>query len=209
MWALIDEFDSIHSWEWELWEKQPEEWNAAYDEICALDKVDAPAAFAKALELTKAEYPFALTFVGYGLWSGHGVAKDTEQAAEYYSRAKRAGSWLALIHFARIRSSQGRLGDAIAALQDGVDYGHMPSYFWSAAFKWKAAGNRKTQGKVSQEVRPMLEKLLEYDHAGARWFLAKHHLRGDFGLRGLRRGWDLMRASIRQLGWNTPEEVTA
>ena len=205
MWARVDEFDRKYSREWELWDELPEELNAAYEEACLLQEADPHAAIAKLNELAAADHPFALARLGWCTWSGVGVEQDRDQAGEFFQRAIGSGSQLSIVDYSRFCVSIGRYEPALTALRSGVDQGHLPSQFWLAYFRWKSRKRRH----ISREIRPILEGLLDYDHAGARWFLAMFHLRGHYGLRGLRRGWNHMLRSIEQLNEDVPDEVVA
>lgn len=146
---------------------------------------DPASAFKLFVEAAEAGSVYSMERVGWHYWTGTGVVADASLALEYYRRAVAGGSWMATIAYARLLFELGRHDEWQTVLQDGVEVGFVPAYFWLA---WLRHVQAKTP-ESRMEVRPLLEHAARQGHPAAKFFLSRWMARGQLGLLNVPRGW--------------------
>lgn len=209
VWRGVEDFDRTHSWEYELWEEQPEALNTRCEKAWELrrssDEADHAACAAQLKELAEAGHPFAMTSLAGMYQRGIGVQQDRSLAVHFYGEAFEAGSWLAGLYYARMMENSGEQEIVDDILESGVRNRHLPAFFWLAYFRFRRNPGRKT----AQAVRPLLEELIGQQHHGARYMLSGMKLRGYYGLRDVREGYREMMDHAAELDAELEQRAVA
>jgi hypothetical protein len=145
-------WERAHSKDDELWWRDSARNRGLIEEAQAAQNADPEAAFRMLLEAAEAGSARALESVGWHYASGTAVAADFDEAAGYYRRAIRAGSWMATIAYARLLAAHGHVDESEEVLRDGVARDFVPAYFWLAWLRYDRAPTRAT----CRAIRPML-----------------------------------------------------
>ncbi len=167
----------------QLWSEESDE-NWELIQRAAQMYYSEAAAFELHLEAAKAGSVWCQQMVGWHYWTGNGVAADKYLALQYYHAAICGGSWIATLHYARLLYDIGRHDDCERVLNDGVDCGFVPSFYWLAWFRHERHGTRA----VREEVRPLVEHAAKAGHPGAKDLLTHWMATGRLRLRDIPRG---------------------
>jgi TPR repeat protein len=187
LWAGIYDWEAAYSGDWDLWTGD-ENSQRLIDQAEAVSGTDPHTAFKMHLQAAEAGSSWAMQMVGWQYRWGTVEAADYELAQEYYRRAICAGSWSATLPYADLLAEQGHFEASEQVLQDGVDCGFVPAYYWLARLGLDRSRDRKT----CREVRPLLEYAKDRGHPGAKYLLATMMLLGKFGLREIPAGFRRM-----------------
>lgn len=201
----------MHRWEHDFashWE--PAEEGAAirgrWAEAESLREEHPAVALAIHLELAEAGSAHSTIMAGWYHQTGRGAEQDNAAAEEFYRRALCMRSWRATILYAKLLFKRGAHDKWPSTLQNGVDNGFIPSFFWLAWFRYKQSPSRRT----AREVRPLLETAAEAGHPGAKAILVRWTMSGKFGLREIPRGLRMARELLQsQIDSENTDEGTA
>lgn len=205
-WANSDKWERAQSNDWELWAGETDHQRELNRQASELGKTDPEAAFRRRVEAADAGSTWAMQKVGWGYATGTDVAANFELAQSYYRRAITAGSSMATILYAQLLAKHERYDESQQVLEEGVRADFIPAIFWRARIRYRQSPTRST----AREIAPLLEYATGKGHLGAELTLNRLLLRGKLGLRGIARGFGMMRAYIvRQLkNDKTGEEAT-
>ncbi|MCA1789069.1 MAG: sel1 repeat family protein [Thioalkalivibrio sp.] len=147
----------------------------------ALEPPDWDAARAAFAEAAEQGSPRAMSYLGWMYEEGHGVARDGEQAADWYGRAVRAGA-----HDFAVKLGWMYLGgDGVAQDREQAEFwfrhalaaGHVPAQVaWASVLIADAQGGRDAERVF--EAQELLEQALEDGHDLAAYFLARIYIEG-------------------------------
>lgn len=188
LWSYSDAWERAHSNDADLWELEPATNRELIEQAYAVQESDAAAAFRLYLEAAEAGSPGGMEMVGLHYHWGFAVAADFEKAAEYYSRAVSAGSWMATIGYARLLEEHGCHDDCERVLEDGVAADFVAAFFWLAWIRYQRCKSRE----VCREIRPLLEYAASKGHPAAKVNFARLMVRGKFGVRAIPAGFGLL-----------------
>ncbi len=166
---------------------------------------DPAAALAIHLELAEKGSVFSMLKAGWQHAHGHGTERDDAAAEEFFRRALCAGSWKATTRYAMLLFERGAHDKWPSTLDDGVQKGFVPSFFWLAWYRYKRSPRRRT----AREVRHLLEAAAAAGHPGARLTLARWTASGKFGLREIPHGFDMLRAILQSIIDSDNDTATA
>lgn len=197
-----DEWERAASNDYELWSEQSDYSRDLSRQALAIQDTDPDAAFRLYLEAAEAGSAWAMEVVGSCYHSGNMVQADFGLAQDFYYRALSAGSWMATIRYARLLEAHGYFDHCEDVLQDGVENGFIPSFFWLAWFRYKRS--RTTQ--TAREIRPLLERAAEWGHPEAELLIARLMMRGRFGIRHIPDGLRRLTAIVASTSPNQPRE---
>ena len=183
-WAESDAWERSAANESHLLSEESDENWELIQRAAQMDYSEA-AAFEPHLEAANTGSLMCQQMVGWHYWTGNGVAADKYLASQYYHSAICGGSWMATLHYARLLYDIGRYDDCESVLNDGVDCGFVPSFYWLAWFRHKRHGTRA----VREEVRPLVEHAAKAGHPGARDLLIHWMATGRLRLRDIPRGF--------------------
>lgn len=184
-WKHSEAWESAHSNEYELWSAISDQARERLNAAKAIREMNPAEAFRIYRELADAGVFWAMEMMAYQYWTGIGVARDFEQAQAYYCRAIEAGSWMATLRYARLLVSQGQFDAAHGVLQDGVQAGFIPAFYWLARLRYRRLGSRRT----IREIVPLLEHAARAGHPAAALFLARLRMVGKLGVGEIMRGF--------------------
>jgi TPR repeat protein len=184
----------------EDWEAVTERWAEAR----RIQDTNPSAALAIYRELADGGSAHSLRMTGWHHEVGQGTEQDIQAAQEFYRRAIAAGSWKATIAYARLSFERGADDEWRRQLEDGVEKGYVPAYFWLARYRLYRSWNKKT----AREVQPLLEAAYQAGHPGAQGTLVGLMLFGMFGLRHIPRGIRLFRELLRSRIGKPSEDVS-
>lgn len=184
----VFEFDRQNSWEYEVWDEQPDELNDVADEASRLFISDPQKSFRLYLAAAESGHIPSIYAIGLFHGKGNGVDKDPDEAIKWFKRASDAGSWLAGLQYARTLRSGGRKEEARDWFEQAVDAGHLPSNYWFARMLWHDRNIENTK----QRILTLLEELIAYNHLGAHLMLARMMIQREYGLRQVPKGIHLI-----------------
>lgn len=184
-WEQADRWDRGHSNEYALFSKISGEARERLDAATAIWPTNPDAAFRIYLDLADGGVAWAMETVACQYAQGTHVAQDFEQAAVYYRRAIEAGSWIATVRYAQLMAKLGHFDICQKTLEDGVQAGFIPAFYWLAWFRYRQSKNRRT----CREIKPLLERATAAGHPAAALLLAQMRLGGKFGLRETPQGF--------------------
>jgi TPR repeat protein len=118
--------------------------------------------------------------------------RDSDKAAELYRIAYQSGSSAALLNLALILYKSGKISDAERLWSEGVAKNDPPSMYWLAHLYLNDLSNVKKQAEAAR----LLEQANQLGQIRATILLAKMHLTGKYGVRGIPRGLLLFLQSI-------------
>lgn len=165
--------------------EQSDEQSAIIEHAAQILDSDPASGFGLFVEAAEAGSVYSMERVGWHYWTGTGVMADTSLALEYYRRAVAGGSWTATIAYARLLFELGRHDEWQTVLQDSVEAGFVPAYFWLAWLRYLQAKTPESR----REIRPLLEHAARQGHPAAKFFLSRWMARGQLGLLNVPRGW--------------------
>jgi hypothetical protein len=191
IWRASHDWDESYAADWEPAEGDEirERWALAKS---LLDE-DPAAALAIYHELAERGSPFAMLWAGFLHETGRGTKPDAAAAEEFYRGALCAGSWKATLGYARMLFKRGAHDKWPSTLQDGVDNGFIPAFFWLAWYQYE----RSPTSRTARQMRRVLEAADRAGHPGAELLLARWTAAGKFGLREIPRGLRMLRAIFR------------
>src|SRR3569623_2135435 len=144
--------------------------------------------------------------VGVRYHIGAGVTADFERAEKYYRRAISEGSQMATILYVRLLAKHGYRERCEQVVEDAVQTGCIPAFYWLAWFRLELSKSRKT----AREIAPLVEYAAKEGHPGAEVMLGRLLLSGTLGLPGNPRGLRIFRGFVaRQIKANEAEEHLA
>lgn len=184
VYARIDEWERDASNESALFSEESDE---AREQIERAQNSDASSALQLYIDAAEAGSIWSLEMVGWHYWTGTGVAVDLYKALEYYHRAIGRGSWMATVYYARLLAEIGHYDDCEQTLANGIAADFVPSYYWSARFRYERSRN----SNVCRDVRPLLEFAAGKGHPGAIALLARWMMVGKLGLHNIPKGFRL------------------
>ncbi len=203
-------WESAYKWEdefsrdWEPWEDDD---NLRTEVSDAVKLIETNASQALRLLITLADKGSvrAMRWVGY-LYDDHsGIEENQEMVGEYFHRALCAGSWGSTISYANFLYRQGEHNRWPSVLEDGMEQGFVPAFFWYSWNKYRL----RPSNHVAREVRPMMLKAVEAGHPGAELMLARWTARGRFGLRKIPEGFRLFRKIVAKASAAHEDKPTA
>ena len=195
-WKQADAWDRAHSNEYALFSKISDEARERLDAAKAIWSTDPDAAFCIYLDLAEDGVAWAMEIVAHEYAQGTLVVHDFEQAQIYLRRAIEAGSWMATVKYARLLAKLGHFDTCEITLQDGVQAGFIPAFYWLAWFRFRQSKSRQT----CREIRPLLERAADAGHPAAALLLAQMRLRRKFGFREIPQGFREMMQIAGRVG---------
>lgn len=192
IWTESDEWERIEADQHGIWHRQSAGIQAQALAACELDQSDA-ATVKIYKELADAGSVWSMETVALHYHIGLGVAPDFDLAQDYYRSAISGGSWMATLGYARLLANHGHYDHCERILEDGVDCGFAPAYFWLGWFRH----DRPDSNTTRKQVRPLLEYAANKGHPGARAILTQWLIQGKLGVRGIFQGIGLLRGILR------------
>ncbi|WP_337847089.1 hypothetical protein [Sphingomonas sp.] len=177
-WSAAADWEAQFTAEHGYW---PDETAANADLIArarAMQRDDPAAALALFRTAADQGSPEALELVAWHYQTGTFVPADADRAGEWFRRAIAAGAWRATIAYARHLDSLGHIDLADALLQDGIDAGFAPAFFWLGYLR----ARRDPTNATRRAVRPLLEHAAASGHPLAEWTVARWMARGTLGI---------------------------
>ncbi|MFZ5720835.1 MAG: hypothetical protein ACOY5Y_15355 [Pseudomonadota bacterium] len=160
---------------------------------------DPESAFSQLVEFAQQGSVWAMIHVGWCRHAGCGTLADQIDSERWYRRAHEAGSDRALLDYAlmlRRRGASDLEADVYAA---GVARDWAPALCSYAQLRISQADTRKQ--RLIQKA--LLHRAADFGSPRAQFLLARHMLRGMFGLRyvpeGIRRAYRLIRLRLAQM----------
>ncbi|WP_066662735.1 MULTISPECIES: SEL1-like repeat protein [unclassified Sphingomonas] len=165
------------------------------DRARALQGTDPVAALALYRAAADQGSPEALELVAWHYQTGTTVPADPNQAAQWLRRAVAAGAWRATIAYARQLDALGHTDLADEVLQDGIDAGFAPAFFWLGHLR----ARRDPTNATRRAVRPLIEYAAARGHPLAEWTIARWMARGTLGIGNIVAGLRRLFALVEQL----------
>lgn len=134
-------------------------------------------AFQIFLELAESGSVWSMFEVGRCYDIGLGVTRDDSEREQWYYRAFKGGSQLAMLKCAEIAALRCDYELCDDILKVGVGQDWPPALFWLAWYRHKQSESRATYNSI----RPLLKSAAKRGHPAARCFLAHFMVRGKFG----------------------------
>ena len=189
LWEHFSAWDYAQTNDRAVWENDPHTDDLA--EAAALINDDPNAGFKRFLALAEAGSIWAMAWVGYCFYLGHGVARDAGRAEHWYRRSCEAGCTRAILDLGRVLARRGDFAGAADVFSQGVADDWAPALFWAAQYRLK----RPTTRKSREEARALLERAVAKGSPAAQFVLELSLARGRFGVREIPRGLRLLWAS--------------
>ena len=183
-WKSVDKFEEAEADEFALWQRETDEQRANFDRICMLHSRDPQAAFDMAKRAADAGSVFAMKTLGYYYDTGFSCSKNFPKAQEYYLGAISAGSWIALLDYARMLEREEHSDLADYYIEQAIEADLAAGHYQKAKFSWNRAPSRQT----AERIYPHLALAADKGHRGALLMIARLYLYGWCGLRGRFKG---------------------
>ncbi|MCA1196860.1 hypothetical protein K9B35_02670 [Sphingomonas sp. R647] len=187
VWSASADWEARFTDEHGFWPDETDENAELIHRARALQGADPAAALALYRIAADQGSPEALELVAWHHQTGTVVAADPNLAAEWLRRAIAAGAWRATIVYARHLDALGHSDPADELLQDGIDAGFAPAFFWLGYLR----ARRDPTNATRRAVQPLVEHAAARGHPLAEWTVARWMARGNLGIgnivAGLRR----------------------
>lgn len=155
-------------------------------------------AFSTLLDLAEQGSVWAMIHVAWCRHTGCGTPADPLDAERWYKRAYEAGSDRALLDYALMLRGRGASDLEAEVYSAGVARDWAPALCAYAQLRISQADSRRQ--RLVQ--KPLLERAASYGSPRAQLLLARHMLRGKFGLRyvpeGVRRAYQMIRERLSE-----------
>lgn len=181
-WEAVNRWEQDYASDWEPWDDD-EDRRSRVDKALRLLEIEPEMGLARLLKEAESGSVFAMRWVAH-LYGQRGGEAHRQLASEYLMKAVGAGSWQSVIPYASTLFKLGRHDLWPDVLEDGVEKGFVPAYFWLAWYRHKQKPSRKT----AREHRHFLELAVTEGHLGAEMMLAQWTMRGKFGIRQMPQG---------------------
>ncbi len=196
VWSASADWEARFTAERGFWPDETDENAELIERARALQGADPEAALALYCTAADQGSPEALELVAWHHQTGTAVATDPNLATEWLRRAIAAGAWRATIAYARHLDALGHADLADEVLQDGIDAGFAPAFFWLGHLR----ARRDPSNATRRAVRPLIEHAAARGHPLAEWTVARWMARGNLGIGNIVAGMRRLLALAEQLG---------